>query len=123
MAEPKLRPNDQSVTAVLDKISDEARRKECYTLVAMMKRVTGTGPRIWATGLVGFGSYPATCNSWSPNERRLLTSRPLAQLGAELLGELLDGIRPLVKRGWRVLEQRDFPRPSLPHRDHRLHRV
>jgi hypothetical protein len=57
MAEPKLRPNDQSVTAVLDKISDEARREECYTLVAMMKRVTGTGPRIWATGLVGFGSY------------------------------------------------------------------
>jgi hypothetical protein len=57
MAEPKLRPNDQSVTAVLDKISDETRREECYTLVDMMKRVTGTGPRIWATGLVGFGSY------------------------------------------------------------------
>ena len=57
MAEPKLRPNDQSVTAVLDKIADEARREECYTLVDMMKRVTGTEPRIWATGLVGFGSY------------------------------------------------------------------
>lgn len=57
MAEAKLRPNDQSVSAVLDKISDERRREECYALVGMMKRVTGTEPKIWGSGLVGFGEY------------------------------------------------------------------
>ncbi len=57
MAEPKLKPNDQSVTALLDKIPDAARREECYELIGLMKRVTNTEPRIWGSGLVGFGNY------------------------------------------------------------------
>ena len=57
MAEQKMKPNDQSVTAFLDKISDEARRAECYAVLGMMKRVTNTEPKIWASGLIGFGNY------------------------------------------------------------------
>ena len=57
MAEQKMRPNDQSVTAFLDKISDEARRAECYAVLGMMKRVTRTEPKLWGSGLVGFGNY------------------------------------------------------------------
>jgi hypothetical protein len=57
MAEPKLKPNDQSVTGFLDKIADETRRAECYDLVGLMKRVTNTDPKIWGSGLVGFGNY------------------------------------------------------------------
>ena len=57
MAEQKMKPNDQSVTAFLDKISDEARRAECYAVLGMMKRVTRTEPKLWGSGLVGFGSY------------------------------------------------------------------
>ena len=57
MAEVKLKPNDQSVAGFLDNIPDEARRTECYELVTLMKRVTRTDPRIWGTGLIGFGNY------------------------------------------------------------------
>ena len=57
MAEQKMKPNDQSVTAFLDKISDEARRAECYAVLGMMKRVTRTEPKLWGSGLVGFGNY------------------------------------------------------------------
>jgi hypothetical protein len=57
MVEPKLKPSDKSVNALVDKISDEARREECYALIGLMKRVTSTEPKIWANGLVGFGSY------------------------------------------------------------------
>ena len=57
MAEQKMKPNDQSVTAFLDKISDETRRAECYAVLGMMKRVTRTEPKLWGSGLVGFGSY------------------------------------------------------------------
>lgn len=57
MAEAKLKPNDQSVAGLLDKIPDEARRTECYELVGLMKRVTNTDPRIWGNGLIGFGNY------------------------------------------------------------------
>jgi hypothetical protein len=57
MAEPKLKPTEKSVSAFLDGIADQTRRTECYAMVDMMKRVTGTEPLIWAGGLVGFGNY------------------------------------------------------------------
>lgn len=57
MAEQKTKPSDQSVSGFLDKIADETRRAECYAILDMMKRVTKTEPKIWGTGLVGFGTY------------------------------------------------------------------
>lgn len=57
MAEQKTKPTDQSVEAFLDSIADETRRTECYAILGMMKRVTKTEPKIWGTGLVGFGNY------------------------------------------------------------------
>jgi hypothetical protein len=57
MAEQKTKPNDQSVNDFLDKIADETRRTECYAMLDLMKRVTKTEPRIWGSGVVGFGNY------------------------------------------------------------------
>jgi len=57
MAEQKTKPNDQSVSGFLDKIADQTRRAECYAILDMMKRVTKTEPKIWGTGVVGFGTY------------------------------------------------------------------
>src|SRR5712691_3836832 len=50
-----------------------------------------------------------------------LTDGLLPQLGAKLLCELLREVRPIVKGGRRVLEQRNLPAPTLLDRDHRLH--
>lgn len=57
MAEQKNKPNDQNVNGFLDKVSDPARRSECYRMVDLMKRVTRSEPRIWGSGVVGFGNY------------------------------------------------------------------
>ena len=57
MAEAKTRPTTASVKAYLDAIEDDERRKDCKTLVTMMKRVTGCAPKMWGTGIVGFGTY------------------------------------------------------------------
>ena len=57
MVELKTKPGSKTVEAFLDGIADDARRKDCYTLVDMMKRVTGDKPTIWGTGSVGFGNY------------------------------------------------------------------
>ncbi len=57
MAEAKTRPTADSVKAYLDAIEDEERRRDCKTLVAMMKRVTGCAPTMWGTSIVGFGTY------------------------------------------------------------------
>lgn len=60
MAEPKTKPTAQSVASYLDAIEDETRRKDCKTLHAMMKRVTGCAPKMWGEAIVGYDEYRTT---------------------------------------------------------------
>lgn len=57
MAEPKTQPNDLSVEAVIAGMADPTRRQDCRALVEMMRRITGSEPRMWGSSIVGFGSY------------------------------------------------------------------
>ena len=57
MAELKTRPSGASVEAFLQGVADEARREDCRTLLALMRRVTGAEPEMWGSSIVGFGSY------------------------------------------------------------------
>jgi len=56
MAENKTRPTGASVAIWLDGIRDEERRKDCATLIQMMKKATKETPRMWGT-MVGFGEH------------------------------------------------------------------
>ena len=56
MAQQKLRPGDESVSAFLGRM-DEKRRADAQTLVSMMKRAARAEPKIWAGSIVGFGNY------------------------------------------------------------------
>ena len=53
----KTQRNDASVTAFLDSVREEKRRKDCYSVAALMEEVTGEKPAMWGTSIVGFGSY------------------------------------------------------------------
>lgn len=57
MAENKTKPTDQSVIAFLEKVEDETRRQDCFTLVELMKEATGEEARMWGDTIIGFGSY------------------------------------------------------------------
>jgi hypothetical protein len=57
MAELKTKQTDASVEAYLSAIEDADRRDDCRRLAAIMRRVTGYEPKMWGTGIVGFGSY------------------------------------------------------------------
>lgn len=57
MAGNKTVPNDASVRAYLDAIPDDARRRDCEGIAAIMERVTGAPPVMWGPGIVGFDSY------------------------------------------------------------------
>ena len=57
MAELKTKPNDQSVEAFLDAVADEKKRQDSYTILELMKQVTGEEPTMWGDSIVGFGSY------------------------------------------------------------------
>ncbi len=57
MAELKTQPNETSVEAFLDGVSDETKRQDCHALVELMRQVTGEEPKMWGGSIVGFGSY------------------------------------------------------------------
>lgn len=60
MYEAKTKPTTASVTAYLNAIEDESRRRDCKALAALMRKVTGCRPRMWGPSIVGFGSYHYT---------------------------------------------------------------
>ena len=57
MAELKTKRTAHSVDAFLRGLKDEQRQKDCRTVAALMKRVTGKKPEMWGPSIVGFGSY------------------------------------------------------------------
>jgi hypothetical protein len=57
MAQLKTTPNDQSVNAFLDGIQDETKRRDSYTLLALMAQVTGQKLLMWGGSIVDFGRY------------------------------------------------------------------
>lgn len=48
---------NNSVTAYLNKIKDEAKRKDCIEIAAIMKKISGAEQKMWGTAIVGCGSY------------------------------------------------------------------
>jgi len=57
MTELKTKRTGASVRAFLDKVTDESRRKDCQTLVRVMKKATGAQPKMWGPSIIGFGDY------------------------------------------------------------------
>jgi len=60
MAEPKTKPTKKSVAAYIAAIPDAGTRRDCKTLVTMMKKATGSAPKMWGPAIVGFDSYRYT---------------------------------------------------------------
>jgi hypothetical protein len=57
MKENKTKPTQESVRDFLDGVSEEARRKDCYTILELMQEVSGEEPKMWGSSIVGFGNY------------------------------------------------------------------
>jgi hypothetical protein len=56
MATQKTRPTGVSVAAYVKSIDDPKRRTDCITLVAIMKKATGSEPAMWGSSIIGFGA-------------------------------------------------------------------
>lgn len=55
MAENKTQKTTASVIAFLESISDERQRQDSFTVLELMKQVTGLEPVMWGASMVGFG--------------------------------------------------------------------
>ena len=56
-AENKTRPTGASVTAFIDAVENDTRRRDARTLLAMMKKITGEKAKMWGPSIIGFGEY------------------------------------------------------------------
>ena len=56
-AENKTRPTGASVTAFIDAVENDTRRRDAKTLLAMMKKITGEKAKMWGPSIIGFGEY------------------------------------------------------------------
>lgn len=57
MTELKTKATGASVSKFINSIKDEQRRKDCKAVAAMMRKATGSQPRMWGPSIVGFGRY------------------------------------------------------------------
>ncbi len=57
MSEQKTKPTEVSVESFLETIPDENTRDDCFALVKMMKKITGSNPKMWGASIIGFGTY------------------------------------------------------------------
>jgi len=57
MAENKTKETKASVDKFINSIKDENIRKDCYTIIDLMKSVTNAQPKMWGASIIGFDSY------------------------------------------------------------------
>lgn len=57
MAQNKTQPTDQSVKTFIDSLDDQQKIADSYSLVELMKDVTGCDPKMWGPSIIGFDQY------------------------------------------------------------------
>ena len=75
----KTKANSASVSAFLESVGNERRRKDAFELLALMKEVTGQRPKMWGTSLIGFGSYHYRYQSGREGDWPVTAFSPRAQ--------------------------------------------
>lgn len=57
MAELKTKRTSADVGGFLNAVKDPRRKKDAFTVLELMRSVTGNEPAMWGPSIVGFGSY------------------------------------------------------------------
>jgi hypothetical protein len=55
MAELKTKPTGESVEVFLNGLTDEKKRRDAFTILELMRKVTRAEPKMWGTSIIGFG--------------------------------------------------------------------
>lgn len=56
LADIKTKPTSQNTEDFINNIQNEQKRKDCFTLLDMMKKLTGEEPVLWSNSIIGFGN-------------------------------------------------------------------
>jgi len=53
----KTRKNESHAIAFIEAIENDQTKKGCKRLIRTMRKISGHGPSMWGSSIVGFGSY------------------------------------------------------------------
>jgi len=79
MAELKTKVTNASVDKFLQGIKDEKKRRDCHQILKIMKKATKAEPKMWGTGIIGFGDYHYKYESGRENDWFLTGFSPRVQ--------------------------------------------
>lgn len=53
----KTRVNDANVEDFINRVENDTKRQDSFTLLEMYKRITKETPKMWGDSIIGFGQY------------------------------------------------------------------
>lgn len=57
MAKNKTTETNSSVTEFVNKVDNEVKRNDSFTLIEILRSLSGFEPKMWGPTIIGFGSY------------------------------------------------------------------
>jgi hypothetical protein len=85
---PAMRLTGEPVSDILAKITDRHRRVDAEALVVLMRQVTGEEAAVWASRIVGFGTYRYRYKSGRSGEAPLIGfAAQASQFALYLIGD------------------------------------
>lgn len=78
-AEIKTTVNKASVTAFLNKVDDEQKRKDSFEIAKIMQQVSKEKPKMWGPSIIGFGSFHYKYESGREGDMPLIAFSPRKQ--------------------------------------------
>jgi hypothetical protein len=78
MAKNKTAETSISVADFINAVKDETKRKDSFSLIDIIKKLTGLEPKMWGPSIVGFGSYHYKYDSGHEGDSPLLGFSPRA---------------------------------------------
>lgn len=79
MPQNKTVANDNNVTAFLNAVEPEKKRKDSLAIKKLMEKVTGEQATMWGSSIVGFGSYHYRYESGREGDMPLVGFSPRKQ--------------------------------------------
>lgn len=76
MAKNKTTETQHSVTDFINSVADEGKRKDCFSIIELIKQQTGLDPKMWGPAIVGFGSYHYIYDSGREGDAPLIGFSP-----------------------------------------------
>lgn len=76
MGKNKTTETERSVIDFINTAPDEAKRKDALELLKIMQEVTGFEPKMWGSGIIGFGNYHYKYESGHEGEAPLAAFSP-----------------------------------------------